>query len=124
MDMAAMPWLTSGMETLAVRGTGFLTLEPQHERLARAVDVRVEDADPRALRGPGEGEIHGHRRLAHAALAGSDGDNVFDRPERLQVALHRVRTDVGVQLEGLQRHIDAPLWLRCCVPRAVAELRW
>ena len=96
-DIAPTPWLVSGLQVLAIRGRRALAGESQHQRLARSVDVGVQDPDPGTLRGPGERQIHGHRGLADAALAGGDGDDVADLPERLEVALHGVRADVGLQ---------------------------
>ena len=44
-----------------------------------------------AVRGQREREVDGGRRLAHAALARRDRDDVPDALERLAVALHRLR---------------------------------
>ena len=67
---------------------GLRPMQPQHPRLARAVDVRIEDADARALPQQRQGQIHGRGGLADAALAGCDGNHVPDVRQRREIALH------------------------------------
>jgi hypothetical protein len=81
------------LEQLAVARLRPPPREAQHARLARPVDVRVEQADLRALGGEREREIHGDGRLADAALAGSHGDQIIDAGQRLQAVLNSVRHD-------------------------------
>ena len=59
-------------------------LDPHHIRHAEAVDVGVDDSDALALAGQGDREIHGHRRLADAALAAGDGDELHPAACRQQ----------------------------------------
>ena len=89
--MTFTPWASSGSHSLAVAADRPLALQTHHARLARAVDVRIEQADAGAVERQGEREVHGGRRLADAALARRDGDDVADARQRLQLALHRVR---------------------------------
>ena len=46
-------------------------------------DVRIEQADARAFHGQRHGEVGRHGRLADAALAGGDGDDVLDARQQL-----------------------------------------
>ena len=55
-------------------------LQPQEPRQRRSVDVGVEHADLQADRLQPERQVDRRRRLADAALAGSDGDDRVDRP--------------------------------------------
>ena len=81
-----------------VRGVGPARYA-EHPGLARAVDVRVQDADPGALGREGEGEVDRDGRLPHPALAGGDGDDVLDAVEQLDVLLDRVGDDLPLDLE-------------------------
>ncbi len=85
-------------QMLSIHGGRSLALQPQHQRLTRPVDVRIEHAHARALRRPGECQIRCHRRLADAPFARGDGHDVLDLLDRLQIALNRVRTNVGFEL--------------------------
>ena len=67
--------------------------DAEHHRLRRPVDVGVEHAHRRALGGEREREVHRGGRLADAALAGGDGDDVLDPGNELHAALHGVRHD-------------------------------
>ena len=87
------------LHRLAVHGLR-LAGDAEHGRLARAVDVGVEHADPRALGGERQRQVGRHRALADAALARGDGDDVLHVRHHLQAALHRVRDD-------LHRHVGA-----------------
>ena len=89
MDIADHAVRLQRLDALAVRRGGPLAREAQHERLARTVDVRIEQADPRALRRPGQREIDRDGGLADAALAGGDGHDVADAGQRLQAAAAR-----------------------------------
>jgi hypothetical protein len=55
-----------------------LFFDTQHLGNAGAMEVRVEDADPPAGVGQRGGQVHRGGGLAHAALAGQNGDLVFD----------------------------------------------
>ena len=69
-------------------------VDAHHHRLARAVDVGVEDADACALGGERERQVDGGRALADAALARRDRDDVLHVRQQLDAALHRVRDDL------------------------------
>ena len=56
-------------------GTGQAALEAEHAGDGEAADVGVEHADGEALGRQGGGQVDRHRRLAHAALAGGDGQH-------------------------------------------------
>ena len=71
----------------------------QHARLARPVDVRIQDARPRSFRVQGQGQVHGRRRFAHAALAGGDGDRVLDVVQGFDAPLHCVGPDIGADTD-------------------------
>ena len=59
-----------------------LGAEAEHARDGVAPHVRVEHADALALAGQRGGEVGGDGRLADAALAGADADDVLDGGER------------------------------------------
>ena len=59
-----------------------LRLQPEHDRHVRPVHVAVEQRDAAAALRERDREVDRDRRLADAALAGADGDDVLD-------ALHR-----------------------------------
>ena len=61
--------------------------------MRRPVDVGVEHAHRRTFRGQRQREIHCRGRLAHAALAARDRDDVLDAGHELDAALHRMRDD-------------------------------
>ena len=86
-------------QALAIGRQRLLTFEPEHKRLAGAIDVRIEDPHPCTLRGPGESQIHSNGRFTYPALARGDGHDVFDVAHGLQVALHGVRANVRLQLD-------------------------
>jgi hypothetical protein len=86
-DLAAVP--CSGM-TMPSNATG--ALDAEHARDRVAVDVGVEHADAAPLRGERRGEVRGHRRLADAALARRDRDDLRARLGATERDLHlRVR---------------------------------
>ena len=60
----------------AVVAHGGLALEPEQPRHRRAIEIGIEEAGAQALGGKAEREIDGDRRLADAALARADGDDV------------------------------------------------
>jgi hypothetical protein len=78
---------------LLAADAGFFELQPAHLGDRRAVDVRVEQADLRALAGQTDGGEHGDRRFADAALTGADGDGVFHAGEACGEI--RRRADLG-----------------------------
>ena len=51
------------------------------------------------LRVQGQGQVHGRRRFAHAALAGRDRDGVLHVVYGLHAALHRVGPDIGIDVQ-------------------------
>ena len=72
--------LLGGQDLLSVGGQ--LGVDAQHDRHVRAVDVAVDHRDPAAELAERNRQVHRHRRLADAALAGADRDDVlhpFDR---------------------------------------------
>ena len=64
-----------------------LRLHAEHDRHVGAVDVAVDDADATAALGQRNGQIHRHGRLADAALAGADRDDVLHARQRLTCAV-------------------------------------
>ena len=93
------PMRNERLEQLAVARLGPPAHEPQHARLARAVDVGVEQPDARALAGQREREVHGHRGLADTALARRHGHEVVHAGQRLQTVLHGMRRDAARNAE-------------------------
>src|SRR5688572_11258696 len=89
------------LEQLAVARLGTPAHEAEHARLARTVDIGVEQADLRALGFQRQREIDGHGRLADAALSRRDGDQVVCAGQRLQAVLDGVRGD-----RALDRHLE------------------
>jgi hypothetical protein len=85
-------------DLLAVGGE--LGLQAQHDRHVRAVDVAVDHRDAAAALAERDGEVHRHGRLADAALAGADGDDVLD-------AGHWSLAGIGPERRpDLRRHLD------------------
>ena len=80
--MTFRPCASSGMIFLRRRDLRALAAEPEHARDRVAPDVRVEHADLLALGLQRGGEVDGQRRLAHAALAGADAEDVGDLRQR------------------------------------------
>ena len=80
--MTFRPCASSGRILLLGRDLRALAAEPEHARDRVAPDVRVEHADLLALGLQRRGEVDGQRRLAHAALAGADADDVGDLGQR------------------------------------------
>ncbi|MNF74629.1 hypothetical protein D3C84_566680 [compost metagenome] len=70
----------------------------EHQALAGAVDVGVEDADPRALAGQRQRQVGGGGRLADAALARGHGDDVLHPGQGLGLRRHLVGRDHTVDL--------------------------
>jgi hypothetical protein len=86
-------------DVLVVRALG-LAGQAEHHRDAGAVDVGVEHADLAALGGQRERQVHRGGGLAHAALAGGDGDDVAHFRQRGEVLLHLVRDDARGDADG------------------------
>ena len=63
--------------------------EAEHHRHVRAVDVAVENADAAAAARQRQRQVDGHRRLADAALARADGDDVLHAGQRRLPRLRR-----------------------------------
>jgi uncharacterized alpha-E superfamily protein len=83
-------------DAFAIRRFG-LALNAEHARLARAVNIGVENADFRAFGRERQREIHRHRGLAHTALARRHGNDVLDVAQRRERALHLVRMDAATE---------------------------
>ena len=98
-----------------------LPRQAQHQRLARAVDVGIEDTDPGAPGRPGERQVDGHRGFANSALAARHRDDILDAGEGLQVPLHGMRQDGAAELER-QRQRDAML-LQMRLQRRLQRMR-
>ncbi len=94
--------------------------EPGEPRLARAVEVGVENGDAQALAAQGPRQGHGDGALADPALARADGQPVTDAGQRLRdgalLRLHlgddvraAVADDVvvGLHPRGMIRDSDA-----------------
>ena len=79
-DMTLRPWPRAARSRLPSRDSGVAGRETQHARLARAVDVGVEQPDRAPSPCEREREVDRDGRLAHAALAGGDRDQVPDAP--------------------------------------------
>ena len=90
------------LQRLAVPGLG-TARDAEHHRLRRSVDVGIEHADLRALRGERQREIDGGGRLADTTLAARDRDDVLDAGHELDATLHRMRRDFLRHVDG-----DAP----------------
>ena len=81
-------------------------LDAEHARDRVPVDVGVRDADRQALLRHGRGQVHRHRRLADAALAGGDREHAgarlgqVERDHRLgaRLAAAQLRLQVGALL--------------------------
>ena len=77
------PCASSGTILRSAATGGRCAAEAEHPRDRVAPDVGVEHADLLALGGERRGEVGGQRRLADAALAGADAEDVGDlRPAR------------------------------------------
>ena len=71
-----MPLRVRGSATLCVAGNEQRSLDTSHARLGGAVEVGVEDRDPKPAGAQRAGEMQGQRALADAALARADRDEV------------------------------------------------
>ncbi|MCY1342974.1 hypothetical protein D9M69_289810 [compost metagenome] len=86
----------------------------EHDALAGAVDIGVEDAHPRAFTSQRQGQVGSGGGLAHAALAGGHGDDVLHVGQRRHLLLGLVRLDYAIHLhigtvhavQVLQRHLQ------------------
>ena len=81
--MTCRPYFSAG--TIFWPSVDELRLHPEHDRHVRPVDVGVDDADLAAALREREREVHGDRRLADAALARADGDDVLHAGQRCRV---------------------------------------
>ena len=126
-DLHAMAF--HGLHGLAVGAFGAAG-NAHHHGLAGAVDVGVQNAHARALGGQRQRQVGRGRALAHAALAGRDGDDVLDARQQLHAALHRMRCDLGRDvdrdiahaLDGLGRRDELAAQRRHQALRRVAHL--
>ena len=73
---------------LAILGIRHLADSPQHLRLARSVDIRIEHPDRRPFCGKGKRKIGRYGRFAHATLARRHGNHVPDAGNGLEISLH------------------------------------
>ena len=86
-DTSWMPYCSAG--TIFLPSVASCVLHAEHDRHVRAVDVAVDHRDAPAGLAQGDGEIDGHGRLADAALAGADGDDVLHALDRRLPHLRR-----------------------------------
>ena len=71
--LADIPPMRHDLTTVAVHLSGQSPVEAEHAGYGKAPDIRVDHPDVVASRGQSSGEVDRDRRLAHAALAGGDG---------------------------------------------------
>ena len=90
---------------LAVGAFGTARDAEQHGH-ARAIDVGVEHADPRALRLQRQRKVDRCRALAHAALARTHRNNVAYARNELDARLHGVGNDAARHFDGRVRHAN------------------
>src|SRR5439155_23946546 len=96
-----------------------LAADAEHLRHRGPVEVGVEDADAGAAERPRTRQTGGHGRLAHAALAGDDGDDLahageaLAEPHLLGLDLaHDVRTAVADDILVLFHRLRCPIMSR------------
>ncbi len=87
-------------DEFAVGLIGLAVGHAEHGRLAWAVQIRIQYADPCAHFGHGDGQIGGSGGFADAAFAGSDGYDVFDAFDG---------SDAGLDLVGGNRVADVQM---------------
>ncbi len=63
--------------------------QAEHQRLARSIDVRIEDADPGAPGGPRERKVDRDRGFANSTLAARHRNDILDASEGLEAAAAR-----------------------------------
>ena len=80
-----------GRDDLLAVGRRAACLQAEHDRHVRPVDVAVENADAAAALRQRQREVHRDRRLADAALARADGDDVLHAGQRRAARLGRRR---------------------------------
>ena len=97
---------------LAIGADRFDAGQSHHQRLARTVDVCIQQAHLGALRGPGECQIGGGGGFSDTALAGGDRDHVFDVGQRFQRPLNGVRGNLRTEFQ-----------LELCAPQSRLEVR-
>ena len=86
-----------GLDSLAIGGVG-LAVSAEHPRLARTVDVGIQDPDACPFGLQGQRQVDGHRGLTDAALAGGDGNDVLDIGLGFDAFLHGVGDDVAADV--------------------------
>ncbi len=74
--------------------------QPQHVRLARAINIGIQDTHRGAVGRQRERQIDRYRRFSDAALAGCNRNDIANIWQGLQAALHAVRDNIGRQLEN------------------------
>ena len=78
--------------------------DAEHDALARAIDIGVEDAHPGAFPGQGQGQVGGGGGLAHAALARCHRHHVLDVGQARYLGLGLVRDDHAAGLDLGRAH--------------------
>jgi hypothetical protein len=86
LDAVALEW-----GDLIVRAGLRLTLDAHHQGDIRTGDVGIEQANRCTRLGQRDSQVHAHRALAHAALAGDHRNNVLD-PRQELLGLGRIRS--------------------------------
>ena len=100
--MTCRPYFSAGTNLLAVGRE--LRLHAEHDRHVGSVDVAVDDADAAAALRERDGEVDGDGRLADAAFAGADRDDVLHAGQRLRARLRRRPPRARI---ALMLHVDA-----------------
>ncbi len=105
-------------DQLAVGLIGLAIGHAEHGRLAGAVQIRIQHADPCAHFGHGDGQIGGGGGFADAAFAGSDGDDVFHAFDGGHAGLDLVGSnrvaDIQMQRQGAACAAE-------CLPDALSQ---
>ena len=86
-------------QMFAVGCRRLLALQAQHDRLARTVDVGIQEAHTSPLSRPRKSQVHSHGGLTDAALTRCNGHDVLDLLDRLEISLHCVGADIRHQLD-------------------------
>ncbi len=71
--------------------------QAQHQRLAGAKHIRIQQPHPGALRLQRQRQIHRRRGFPHPAFTGSDSNHIGDLVQRRQAALGPMRNDLRRQ---------------------------
>ncbi len=82
-------------------------MNAHHHRQARTIDIGVQQPDACAFCSQCQRQIDGHCALADPPLARGHGHNILDPGQQLHATLHRVRHNVGGNVDryiGHARH--------------------